>query len=250
MITERPIYRLIRRVRTVLTSSFGLLAFLPATAPGAESKIVFNRDVRPILSDNCFACHGPDANKRKAGLRLDTKDGFLEKTPKREPAIVPGNLKESELWSRITTTNLDDRMPPEDSHKKLTADQIATLKRWILAGAPWEGHWAFVKPERPTVPKVQSAKSKVQNPIDAFIFAKLREKGLKPNAEADKRTLVRRVYLDVVGLPPTPDEVNAFINDKSPDAYVTLVKKLLASPRYGEHRARYWLDAARYADTH
>ena len=216
----------------------------------AESAVRYNRDVRPILSDNCFACHGPDANKRKAGLRLDTKEGLFEKTPKREPAIVPGKLKESELWSRITTTNLDDRMPPEDSHKTLTAEQIATLKKWILAGAPWEGHWAFIKPERPSVPKVQNGKSKVQNPIDSFIFAKLREKGLKPNAEADKRTLVRRVYLDVVGLPPTPDEVNAFINDKSPDAYVNLVKKLLASPRYGEHRARYWLDAARYADTH
>src|SRR5687768_3750451 len=219
-------------------------------AAAADSSISFNRDVRPILSDNCFACHGPDANKRKAGLRLDTKEGLFEKTAKHEPAVVPGKLKESELWSRITTTNLDDRMPPADFHKELKPAQIDTLKKWILAGAPWQGHWAFIKPERPSMPKVQSPKSKVQNPIDAFVLAKLREKGLKLNPEADKRTLVRRLYLDVTGLPPTPEEVSEFLNDKSPQAYGKLVKKLLASPRWGEHRARYWLDAARYADTH
>jgi len=250
MMSDCHIRRWVGGVRAA--SSFGIcwLLLSAANAIGAESKVAFNRDVRPILAENCFACHGPDANKRKAGLRLDTKEGILEKTPKREPAVVPGKLKESELWSRITTTNLDDRMPPEESHKELKAEQIATLKKWILAGAPWEGHWAFIKPERPTVPKVQGPKSKVQNPIDAFVFAKLREKGLKPNPEADKRTLVRRLYLDLTGLPPKPEGVNAFLNDKSPDAYVNLVKRLLNSPAYGEHRARYWLDAARYADTH
>jgi hypothetical protein len=223
-----------------------LAAVMPARA--AEPTIRYNRDVRPILADNCFACHGPDANHRKAGLRLDTKEGFFEKTPKHEPTVVPGNLAKSELWLRITTTNLDDKMPPEDSHKSLKPEQIETLRKWILAGAPWEGHWAFIKPERPQVPKVKGLKS--GNPIDAFVFAKLQEKGLKPNKEADKRTLARRVYLDLTGLPPKPEEVNAFLNDKSPDAYEKLVKRLLASPRYGEHRARYWLDAARYADTH
>jgi hypothetical protein len=219
----------------------------------AQTSVRFNRDVRPILADNCFACHGPDANKRKAGLRLDVKEGLFEKTPKREPAIVPGKLDQSELWSRITTTNLDDRMPPEESHKELKPEQIDTLKKWIMAGAPWEGHWAFIKPERPAVPakfKVPASKFKVRNPIDAFVLATLESKGLKPNAEADKRTLARRVHLDLTGLPPGRDDVRAFLNDKSADAYEKLVKKLLASPRYGEHRARYWLDAARYADTH
>ncbi len=227
-----------------------LAAVLPARA---ADKIQFNRDVRPILADNCFACHGPDSNHRKAGLRLDTKEGFFEKTPKHEPTVVPGSLAKSELWLRITTTNLDDKMPPEDSHKSLKPEQIETLRKWILAGAPWEGHWSFIKPERPPVPskfKVQSSKFKVQNPIDAFVLAKLQEKGLKPNPEADQRTLLRRVTLDLTGLPPTPEEVTAFLNDKSPDAYAKVVKRLLASARYGEHRARYWLDAARYADTH
>jgi mono/diheme cytochrome c family protein len=226
----------------------GMLAAFSARA--AEPAIRYNRDVRPILADNCFACHGPDAGHRKAGLRLDTKEGLFEKTPKHEPAVVPGNLAKSELWARIITKNPDDKMPPEDSHKELKPEQIETLRKWILAGAPWEGHWAFVKPERPIVPKVRGQKSEVRNPIDAFVFAKLQEKGLKPNAEADKRTLLRRVTLDLTGLPPTPDEVTAFLNDKSPDAYAKVVKRLLGSLRYGEHRARYWLDAARYADTH
>jgi hypothetical protein len=223
---------------------------LRSASAAANSSVRFNRDVRPILSDNCFACHGPDANHRKAGLRFDTKEGIFEKTAKHEPAVVPGSLQKSELWSRITTTNLDDRMPPEESHKVLKPEQIATLKKWILEGARWEGHWAFIKPERPTIPKGSNSKFKIQNPIDAFVLAKLQEKGLKPAPEADKRTLVRRLYLDVTGLPPTPEDVNAFVNDKSPDAYVKLVKRLLDSPAYGEHRARYWLDAARYADTH
>jgi hypothetical protein len=245
-----------RRVRLRFASTGVLLlvaAGFSSVSFAADSSVRFNRDVRPILSDNCFACHGPDANKRKATLRLDTKEGIFEKTPKREPAVVPGKLKQSELWSRITATNLDDRMPPVDSHKELKPEQIETLKKWIVAGALWEGHWAFIKPERPPVPskfKVQSSRFKVRNPIDAFVLAKLEGKGLKPNAEADKRTLARRVYLDLTGLPPTPDDVSAFLNDKSADAYEKLVKKLLASPRYGEHRARYWLDAARYADTH
>ena len=251
MIIDRQIHRLFRRAGRAWASTACAAVFLwAAPLPAAESKVGFNRDVRPILADNCFACHGPDANHRKAGLRLDTKEGLFEKTAKHEPAVVPGKLKESELWSRVTTTNLDDRMPPEDSHKELKPEQIAKLKEWILAGAPWQGHWAFIKPERPVVPRIQGSKSKTQNPIDAFVLAKLKEKGLKPNNEADKRTLMRRVSLDLTGLPPKPDDLAAFLNDNSPDAYSKLVKRLLASPRYGEHRARYWLDAARYADTH
>src|SRR3954468_10791829 len=234
-----------RNVFPSATASFIVIASLCASRIfAAEPSVRFNRDVRPILSDNCFACHGPDSNKRKAGLRLDTKEGIFEKTAKREPAVVPGKLKESELWSRITNTNIEDRMPPVDSHKELKPEQITKLKQWILEGAPWQGHWSLVKPERPEVPAIKNAKSKIQNPIDAFVFAKLQEKGLKPNAEADRRTLIRRVTLDLTGLPPTPEEVTEFVNDKSPNAYGKLVKQLLNSPRWGEHRARYWLDAA------
>jgi mono/diheme cytochrome c family protein len=235
-------------------NAFAVLTLSSAAAIAApDTTVRFNRDVRPILSDNCFACHGPDASSRKAGLRLDTKEGLFEKTPKREPAIVPGKLNESEFWARIITTNVDDKMPPEDSHKQLTPQQIETLRKWILAGAPWEGHWAFIKPERPALPnklKGESSKFKVRNAIDALVLAKLQEKGLVPNPEADKRSLIRRVYLDLVGLPPEPSDVQAFLGDKSPDAYEKVVKRLLASKRFGEHRARYWLDAARYADTH
>jgi hypothetical protein len=234
---------------TTAVAGIALLVVGAGAVRAAES-IHFNRDVRPILSANCFACHGPDANKRKAGLRLDVKESLFERTSKREPAIVPGKLKESELWSRITTTDLDDRMPPVDSHKELKRQQVETLRNWILAGAPWEGHWAFVKPERPRVPDPAGQKSSIKNPIDSFVFARLQSKGLMPNPAADKRSLARRVYLDATGLPPRPEEVSAFVNDQAADAYDKLVKKLLASPRWGEHRARYWLDAARYADTH
>ena len=251
MTIDREIHGFLRRGGRVLASRACAVIFIAATAAsGAETAVRFNRDVRPIFADNCFACHGPDSNKRKAGLRLDTKEGIFEKTAKREPAVVPGQLKQSELWSRITTTNVDDRMPPEDSHKELKPEQIAKIKEWITAGAPWQGHWAFIKPERPKVPEVKGQKVGVRNPIDAFVLAKLQEKGLQPNKETDKRTLMRRVSLDLTGLPPRPEDLAAFLNDKSPDAYGKLVKRLLASPRYGEHRARYWLDAARYADTH
>src|SRR6185503_16378297 len=170
MIIDRQIHRLFRRAeRAWASTACATILVSAALAPGAESKIGFNREVRPILSDNCFACHGPDNNKRKAGLRLDTKEGLFEKTSKHEPAVVPGKLKESELWSRITTTNLDDRMPPEESHKELKPEQIAKLKEWILAGAPWQGHWAFIKPERPKVPAVKGQKAGEGNPIDAFV---------------------------------------------------------------------------------
>jgi len=232
---------------------FALALLASPRAHAASSTIGFNRDIRPLLADNCMACHGPDANKRKAGLRLDTKEGLFEKTDKHEPAVVPGKLEKSELWARITTTNLDDRMPPEDSHKELKPEQIEKIKKWIVAGAPWQGHWSFVNPERAPVPakfKTPSTKFKVRSPIDAFVLENLERNGLKPNPEADKRTLIRRVTLDLTGIPPTPAAVEAFVNDKSPDAYEKVVKKLLASIRYGEHRARYWLDAARYADTH
>ena len=250
------IRRDVHGTRCTRSAGFAVLLVLSAgLAAAAESGIRFNRDIRPILADNCFACHGPDNNHRKAGLRFDTREGFFEKTPKRDPSVVPGNLKKSELWRRVMATNPDDVMPPPDSHKELKPEQKEKIKQWILAGAPWEGHWAFIKPEKPTPPeaanlKAQSSKFKIRNPIDAFVLAKLQSRGLKPNAEADRRTLARRLSLDLTGLPPKPEVVASFVKDKAPDYYEKFVKSLMASPAYGEHRARYWLDAARYADTH
>ena len=228
----------------------GVLGFAVTLSSLRGAEIKWNRDVRPILSENCFACHGPDANSRKANLRLDTKEGLFEKTPKRDFAVVAGKPEESELWRRIVATDPDDLMPPPDSHKVLKAGQKELLKSWILSGAPWEGHWAFIKPEKPAVPRVEAEGFQIRNPIDAFILANLQAKGLKPAAEADRRTLARRLSLDATGLPSRPSEVAAFVSDSSPHAYEALVKKYMASPQWGEHRARYWLDAARYADTH
>ncbi|HXG46300.1 MAG TPA: DUF1549 domain-containing protein, partial [Methylomirabilota bacterium] len=226
------------------------MALLRPPTAGAAADVRFNRDIRPILAENCTACHGPDANARKAGLRLDTREGLFENTPKRGPAVVPGAPDKSPLWQRVITTDPDDLMPPPDSHKVLKPEQKDKLRQWILAGAPWEGHWAFIKPERPAVPSVKAGGFPVRNPIDAFVLAKLQAKGLKPAPEADRRTLARRLSLDLTGLPPRPEVVEAFVKDRSPDYYEKLVRRLMDSPAWGEHRARYWLDAARYADTH
>src|SRR5688572_14932048 len=218
--TQRPL--------AVLMSACLLAA--PASASGAaqaNTSVKFNRDIRPILAENCYACHGPDNNARKAKLRLDTKEGIFEKTPKREPAVIPGDLTKSELWQRVIATDEDDVMPPPDSHKVLKPEQKELLKKWIMAGAPWEGHWAYVKPERPAVPQVKAPSSfPIRNPIDAFIFAKLQAKGLKPAREADKRTVARRLSLDLTGLPPKPELVERFLKDTSPEAYLKLVKSL------------------------
>jgi len=219
-------------------------------ATAANISVQFSRDVRPIFAENCFACHGPDNNARKANLRLDTKEGLFEQTPKRGPAVVAGQPEKSELWKRIITTDPDDVMPPPKSHKTLTPEQKEKLKQWILAGAPWQGHWAYIKPEHPSIPAVQTPGFTIRNPIDAFVLAKLQSKGLKPAPEADRRTLARRLSLDLTGLPPKPETVEAFVNDRSSDYYKKFVRKLMASPAWGEHRSRYWLDAARYADTH
>jgi len=228
---------------------FASLASSSGAAQGS-APVKFNRDIRPILAENCYACHGPDNNARKAKLRLDTKEGIFEKTPKREPAVIPGDLEKSELWRRVSTTDEDDMMPPPESHKVLKSEQKELLKRWIMAGAPWQGHWAYVKPERPEVPKVKASGFPIRNPIDAFILAKLQSKGLKPAPEADKRTIARRLSLDLTGLPPKSELLERFLRDASPEAYLKLVKLLMNSPQWGEHRGRYWLDAARYADTH
>jgi hypothetical protein len=241
-----------RWVATFLAS----LAFTAGAADKTKSgKIDFVRDIRPILSDNCFACHGPDEKQRKGKFRLDLAEDAFKPGKSGEVPIVPGAPEKSELVKRVTTTDEDDIMPPPKSKKKLTALQIDLLKRWIAEGADYKVHWAFNKPERPTPPdtaklKAQSSKFKIRNPIDAFVLARLEKEKLKPSPEADKATLIRRVTLDLTGLPPTPEEVDAFLADKSPDAYDKLVDRLLNSPRYGEHMARYWLDAARYADSH
>jgi hypothetical protein len=219
-------------------------AILPCLAHAAAPAITYNRDVRPILSDNCFRCHGADKAARKAKLRLDVRDVAIEKE-----AFVPGKPDESELIKRIYTTNEDDVMPPPDSHKTLTAEQKDLLKRWIAEGAKYEPHWSFITPQRPEIPKVRSPKSKIQSPIDAFILAELEKRKIKPSPEADRRTLLRRLSLDLTGLPPTPDEIAAFEKDKSKNACEKQVERLLASPHFGERMAVPWLDLVRFADT-
>ena len=216
-----------------------LLAALLTTLPTSGAKVDYNEDVRPILSENCFYCHGPDANKRKAKLRLDVRDAALEKK-----AFVPGDAGASELIKRLASTDSDEVMPPPDSHRTLTAAQKEILKRWIAEGAEYKEHWAFVTPVRPALP-VNGEK----HPVDAFVVAKLAQAGLALSPEAPKATLLRRLSLDLTGLPPTPEETAAFLADQSPDAYEKQVDRLMASPHYGERMALPWLDASRYADS-
>ncbi|MEM9283167.1 MAG: DUF1553 domain-containing protein [Verrucomicrobiota bacterium] len=206
----------------------------------ADQEISFSRDIRPILSDNCFHCHGPDEHSRAADLRLDTRKGA---TAGKFPAIVAGDPEASELIARLLSDDPDDIMPPPESHKQLTPDQIALLTRWITEGAEWEGHWAFMPLD--TKPEALETES-----IDGFVDRSLERRQLSRSEEADRRTLIRRATLDLTGLPPTPEEVNAFLDAPGESAYETLIDDLLARPTFGEHRARYWLDAARYADTH
>ncbi|MEW6303694.1 MAG: PSD1 and planctomycete cytochrome C domain-containing protein [Verrucomicrobiota bacterium] len=223
-----------------------LLALATAVnaAPARAAKPVeFNRDIRPILSDNCFYCHGPDKNHRKAKLRLDVREDALAKE-----AFVPGKPEESELINRIFTTNPDDLMPPPEAHKTLTPVQKELFRRWIAEGAKYEPHWAYITPKRPEEPLVKNTKW-TRNPIDAFILQPLEERKIKPSPEADRRTLLRRLSLDLTGLPPTPEEVAAFVADKDPQAYEKQVERLLQSRHYGERMAVPWLDAVRYADT-
>ena len=203
----------------------------------------FNRDVRPILSENCFYCHGVDGNKREADLRLDLREDAID-----GGAIVPGDLEESEMYYRIHSTEEDEIMPPPDSNRILSSEQKKILDRWILEGAKYEKHWAFVAPEQKTPPKVKQV-DWVRNPIDSFVLEKLEENNLSPSPEARKETLIKRLYADLIGLPPTPEEVDAYLLDSSAGAYEKVVDHLLASPHYGERMALEWLDAARYADS-
>lgn len=217
-------------------------------ARGAEPpRLEFNRDVRPILSDHCFQCHGPDEKQRKAELRLDTEAGaFAEHDGNR--AIVPKDLSHSELYQRITSTDDNERMPPAKFARQLSPAQIDILKRWIEQGATWQKHWSLIPPQRPALPTVKTP-AWCQTPLDHFVLARLEQLGLQPSAPADKATLIRRVTLDLTGLPPSVAEVEAFLADTSDGAYGKVIDRLLESPRYGERMATRWLDGARYADT-
>ncbi|MBI1983722.1 MAG: DUF1549 domain-containing protein, partial [Acidobacteria bacterium] len=211
----------------------------------------FNRDIRPILSDTCFTCHGPDEASRMAGMRLDTREGDQSPFADRDGyrIIVPGNSSESRLYQKISAEDEAERMPPSFSNRTLTEKQIELIGEWIDQGARWETHWAFVPPERPPLPRVKD-ESWPRQGIDNFVLARLENEGLKPAHQAEKVILLRRVTLDLTGLPPTPAEVDAFLADPSPDAYERIVDRLLESPHFGERMAMHWLDLARYSDTH
>lgn len=248
-------YISIATVFTALTLSTFFFLYRPAplhaAAPDAKplpAQIDFNRDIKPILSDKCFHCHGPDEKHREAKLRLDTKDDIF-KDRGGYHIVKPGSLEDSELIYLITAEDEDERMPPPNSTKSLKPREIELLKLWVKQGAKWQGHWSLTPPTKPNIPTPSNPKWPI-NPIDNFIHAELDRVGLHPNPQANKYTLIRRVTLDLTGLPPTPQEVQAFVNDQSPDAYEKVVDRLLNSPHFAEHIARYWLDAARYGDTH
>ncbi len=205
-------------------------------------KVQFNRDIRPILSDNCFHCHGPDNKTRQADLRLDNEEGL-----KTEKLLVPGSPDKSELYRRLLTNDADERMPPADSHKQLSQSQIETIKQWIEQGAEYQSHWAFLPLQQPDLGGVSLANDSAV--IDHLINGELQKQQLEPAAAADRTTLLRRLHFDLIGLPPTPEEVASFLNDKSADAYSKQVERLLASPHFGERMAMWWLDLVRYADT-
>ena len=238
--------------------AFAVLALTgPANAFGGVSgpvtnfpahKVDFNHDVRPILTENCFKCHGPDEGVRKANLRYDVRAEALKPAKSGRIPIVPGAPEKSELIARVKNPALDKRMPPPQTGKRLSSSQIELLQRWISEGAVYATHWAYVKPVRPELPEVKN-QAWPRNPVDRFILARLEKENLAPSAEADRYTLIRRLSLDLTGLPPTIQEVDRFVGDSSPDAYQKLVDRLLASKAFGEHWARMWLDLARYADS-
>lgn len=239
------------RARSVDIFRFTSFLMCPAMllAQSANGKVSFNRDIRPIMSETCFRCHGPDKSSRMAGLRLDIREEAIKPTRTKVIPIVPGKPEESAIIDRIFSKNPAKLMPPKYAHKELSEAQKETIRRWVAEGAEYEGHWAYAPVKRPPVPALPQAKAPIRNPIDAFIQARLAEEGLTPAPEADRRTLLRRLSLDLTGLPPTPREVEEFLNDQSPDAYEKVVDRLLASPRYAEKQAMHWLDAVRYADT-
>ncbi|HEY7153633.1 MAG TPA: DUF1549 domain-containing protein, partial [Gemmataceae bacterium] len=216
--------------------------------PGlAVAEVDFSRDILPILSDKCFHCHGPDTRARKAKLRFDTKEGAF-RLRKGKAVIVPGNSAASEMVRRVSADE-DERMPPPESNRVLTSKQIDLLRKWVDEGAKWGQHWAFEPPRRPPVPRTR-LHGWTRNDLDAFVLARLEKEDLRPSSEAPRTAWLRRVTLDLTGLPPTLAEIDAFLEDQSANAYEKVVDRLLSSPRYGERQASAWLDLARYADTH
>ena len=244
-----------RRLKVLLAAGTRFIAqilaitvILTSTSAAAEPPVNFSRDVQPILSDYCYKCHGPDQAGRQADLRLDTQDGALA-VKDDHATIKPGDLAASELIRRIISTDPEEVMPPASAKHNLSSQQVDTLKRWVAEGAVWGRHWAFEPLALPPVPEVPAGFGTVVNPIDSFVLSRLQREGLAPSPTAEKATLIRRVTLDLTGLPPTPEEVDAFLADNSEMAYEDLVDRLLASPRYGERMVWEWLEAGRYADS-
>jgi len=257
----RPRNGLLPAIRLVLLAccacGFALIAvgFADAPANDAGAKpaeppavVDYSRHIRPILSNNCFKCHGPDEKERKGGLRLDLGEAATKPADSGSAAIVPGRPSESALVARITATAADELMPPPHTNKKLTPHEIELLQQWIKQGADYKLHWSYVKPRRPALPVVHNA-GWVRTGIDHFILQRLEQARLKPAPEADRITLIRRLTLDLTGLPPTREDVDQFVNDAALDAYDKVVDRLLASPQFGERMAQEWLDLARYGDT-
>ena len=223
--------------------TFSLLLVASASVAAERRPVDYSREVRPILANSCYACHGPDDKQRKGKLRLDVRSEAIKK------AIVPGKASQSPLIERVTSKDSDEVMPPAHAKKPaITPEKAEILKRWIDEGAKYDQHWAYVKPANAPIPNVKN-KQWVRNPIDAFIAQGHERNGLSPAAEADKITLIRRLSFDLLGLPPKPDDLDAFLKDSSPEAYEKLVDRLLASEHFGERLAEMWLDAVRYADT-
>lgn len=229
-------------VKSTAIVSWVLALAAQASEPAGLAQIEFNRDVRPILSNNCFQCHGPDEEAREAELRLDVREEALKVAASGAVPIVPGDVKQSELVRRIVSPDAGEVMPPPDSHKSLTPRQIDVLQHWVEQGAEYRQHWSFEPPVKADVPPDQNA-------IDTLVARRLAEVGLAPSPEADRRTLIRRLYFDLLGLPPSPAEVAEFVSDGAPDAYERLVDRLLQNPHYGERMALGWLDVVRFADT-
>ena len=234
---------------SVVVVSAGVVWESPVARSDSPAAIRYNARVRPILSDKCFACHGPDEAQREGGFRLDIKESAFGEADSGFQPIVPGDVENSELVARILSEEEGYRMPPVETNKHLEPEEKALIRAWIEQGADWQPHWSLVPPQRPSLPTVDNPHWP-RNKIDHFILARLQQEGLRPSPPTDKQTLLRRVTFDLTGLPPTPEELDAFLKDHLAEAYDRVVDRLLASPRYGEHMARYWLDAARYGDTH
>jgi hypothetical protein len=248
-VTCHWVHRLMKATTAIVCVA--CLTHFAATVAAADrlpERVQFNRDIRPILSDHCFACHGPDQNTREADVRFDTEEGLFGTDGEVGP-VQRGAAMESLLFHRVTATDESERMPPPEFGKDLSGDQIELLRRWIEQGASWEGHWSFQPIQRPEVPTPTAAMPAVASPVDTFVAATLEQQQLNLAPTADRRTLARRLYFDLLGLPPTPEVVERFERSTDPMAYEQLVDELLASPHFGERMAMWWLDLVRYADS-